>query len=246
MNMKYIVSGALIAFGGLLALRGFLNGVTGYINLGIAAMVIGAVILVLKPSTYVRKEALETVLNSQKAVLDGMVDSLNLEGNAVFVPPYENLPRGGLFLPLHRDFTLDLARLDEEVVFLTDVPNEKGMGLCLLPPGANLVEKFEEHLEGPLGSVAEAESASSAVLRALGLASTVYIEEEEENYRVVVRPGVRCSPEGCSRVPCPVCSSVLLALAKATGQLIEVEGVEKKDYGIEIRGKKLGGVREWM
>lgn len=28
--------------------------------------------------------------------------------------------------------------------------------------------------------------------------------------------------------------------------LIGVENFEKKDYGVEIKARKLGGVREWM
>ena len=90
------------------------------------------------------------------------------------------------------------------------------------------------------------ESSAGSVLRVLGLAKRVHIEENESEIRVVLTPEVSCNPEECEKAPCPICASVLLGLAKATDNLIGVESFEKKDYGIEIKVKKLGGVREWM
>ncbi|WP_225807152.1 hypothetical protein [Thermococcus bergensis] len=56
----------------------------------------------------------------------------------------------------------------------------------------------------------------------------------------------RASIESCNQTACPVCSSVLLALAKGTGEVLESENFTITEYGIEIKAKKLGGVREWM
>jgi len=247
MEVKNIVSGALVISGGALALHGFLTANTGFINIGIAGAFLGAVVFTFKSSKYVKKEALENLLESYAGVFALFSENLALNGNAVYIPPYENLPKGGLFVPLHENFELDLARLDEDIVFLTDVPNERAMGLFLGPFGASLVEKYEEHLEAPLegAGTAAVESAAGSVLRSLGLAKRVYIEEGK-GFRVVIQPEVECEPKTCEKTPCPICASVLLALAKATGQVLLTEGVEERDYGIEISVRKLGGVEEWM
>ena len=246
MEPKYIVSAALGISGGALALKGFLAANQGYINLGIAGMFLAAVILTLKSSEYVKKESLDVLLKSHRGLLNALLSNLKLEGNAVYLPPYENLPRGGIFVPLHEDFDIDPARLDEETFFLTDTPDEKSMGLLVTSLGTALLEKYEEHLEAPIGSVQELEASAGSVLRALGLAGRVHIEENGDEIRVVITPELSCSPEGCEKAPCPVCASVLLGLAKATDNLIGVESFEKKDYGVEIKARKLGGVERWM
>ena len=246
MELKYVVSAALGVSGGLIALKGFLGANQSYINLGIAGLFLSAVVLILKSSKYVKKDAVDVMLNSYKGFLKNLLSNLKLEGKAVYIPPYENLPKGGVFVPLYEEFDLDPARLDENTFFLTDVPSERSMGVLITSLGADLLEKYEEHLEAPITSVPEVESSAGSVLKALGLAKRVYIEENDENIRVIVSPEISCSPEECEKVQCPICASILLGLAKATDNLIGVESLEKKDYGIEIKAKKLGGVREWM
>ncbi len=246
MEPKYIVSATLGATGGMLAIWGFLNTNQGYINLGLAGAFLGAVILTLKSSKYVKKETAEILLESQKKLFNSILKNLKLEGRTLYIPPYENLPKGGVFLPLHEDFEVDPARFDEETLFITDVPQEKAMGLLLPSLGEALVEKYEEHLEGPLSSLPEVESAASSVLRALGLAKRVYIEETERGIRIIVDPSFTCNPEICEKLPCPICASILRAAAKASEEIIAVEKFEKKNYGIEIKAKKIGRVEEWM
>jgi len=250
METKYIISGGLIGAGAFMLVYGFLNANQSYINLGIAGIFLGGVIITFKSSRYVKKEAIENVLNPYRKFFEKLAENLSLEGNAVYIPPYDNLPEGGIFIPLNEDFDIDLARLDEKTIFLTDVPKENQMGLLIRPLGLELLKTYEEHLEYSLEGVnyKEVEAASGAVLKSLGLAKTVYIDEEGEIFKIVVQPeDLDCGNlELCKRIACPICSSILLGLAKATGELIHVENIEKKDYGIELKAKKLGGVRNWM
>ncbi len=246
MKGKDIVGALMAIFGGVLALRGFLTMETTLINLGIAGMLLGGVVITFKSSECTKRDSVKLILEAYEDALRRMCENLYLEGNAIFIPPYENLPKGGLFVPLHRDFELDLARFDEKIVFLTDVPKDSAMGLFLGPFGGELVDKFEEHLEGPLEGVGSVESAGGAVLKALGLASRVYIEESRDYYMVIVKPEVECDHDNLTKVPCPIISAILLGLSKATGELLTIEGAEEKEHGIELRVKKLGGAEEWM
>jgi len=252
MTPTRIASASLGGIGAILLVYGAINSNQGLVNLGIAGLLLAFVVLTLKSGEYVKREALDNLILPYVETLRRMVHDLGLEGNALYIPPYENMPEGGTFIPLHKDFDLDLGRMDEDTVFLTNVANERQMGLLLRPTGANLVKKFEEHFEGPLeGSGSPTvESVASSVLRALGLARRVYIEESEKAFRIVVEPTnleiCRSSIEDCNQTACPVCSSVLLALAKATGQVVESEEFNMTERGIEIKARKLGGVREWM
>jgi hypothetical protein len=246
MELKYIASAALGISGGIIALRGFLTANPARVNLGVAGLFLSAIVLTLKSSKYVKKDAMDIMLKSYKGFLKNLLNNLKLEGKAVYIPPYKNLPKGGIFVPLYEEFDIDTARLDEGIFFLTDVPSEKSMGILITSLGTNLLEKYEEQLEAPLTSISAVESSAGSVLKALGLAKRVYIEEDGENIRIIVSPEILCDSEECEKIPCPICASILLGLAKATGNLLSVESFEKKDYGIEIRVKKLGGVKKWM
>ncbi|USH00469.1 hypothetical protein K1720_03125 [Thermococcus argininiproducens] len=252
MRAEKIASASLVSIGTFLLIYGAINSNQSQINLGFAGLFLGFVVFTFKSKEYVKREALDNLILPYVEMLQDMVSDLGLEGNALYIPPYENMPEGGTFIPLHEDFDLDLGRMDEETVFLTNVSNERQMGLLIRPTGVDLVKKFEEYFEGPLegSGSSSVESVASSVLRAFDLARGVYIEESEEGFKVVVKPTnmeiCRASVEDCNQVACPVCSSVLLALAKGTGEVVESEDFAIKDYGIEIKAKKLGGVREWM
>ena len=57
--------------------------------------------------------------------------------------------------------------------------------------------------------------------------------------------GVDFCSSDCRLIQCPICSSVLLAIAKATGELLAVEELRAGEK-IEIKARKLGGIEKWM
>lgn len=246
MEMKYISSALLAIFGGTLAAWGFIHAETSYINLGFAAILLAAVVPVFKSSSYVKKDSVDLLVSSHRNLVDSLLKGLALEGKSVYLPPYKNLPRGGVFIPLREDFDLDPARFDESSIFLTDVPDERKMGLLLPTLGMELMEKYEEHLEGPLTSIPEVESAADSVLKSLSLAKRVYIEETEGGVRVIVTPNFECSPVNCERFPCPICASILRGIAKASEEVIAVESFSRRKGGVEISARKIGRVEKWM
>ncbi|HIH72428.1 MAG: Uncharacterized protein XD43_0726 [Thermococcales archaeon 44_46] len=252
MRAEKIASALLAGIGAFLLIYGAISSNQTQINLGFAGLFLGFVVFTFKSKDYVKREALDNLILPYIETLRRMVRDLGLEGNALYIPPYENMPEGGNFIPLHEDFDLDLGRMDEETVFLTNVANERQMGLLIRPTGVDLVKKFEEYSESSLdgSGPSTVESVASSVLRAFDLAKGVHIEENEKEFRIIVKPTnmeiCRASIESCNQTACPVCSSVLLALAKGTGEVLESENFTITEYGIEIKAKKLGGVREWM
>ncbi|WP_048056189.1 hypothetical protein [Pyrococcus sp. ST04] len=244
-----IVAGII---GGIIVIIGVITQTPKMINLGFAGVFIGATILALKSGEYVKADALSSTLSSYHLTLKSIVRDLGLEGNAIYIPPYENLPEGGVFIPLSRDFDLDLGRLGEDVVFLSSAPSERQMGILLKPTGLHLVKKFEEHLEGSLNGigVGGVESVAGSVLKSLGLADEVYIEEGDDVYTIYVKPRqikfCRSNIEDCSQVACPICSSILLGLSKGTGEVIVSENFTFERGRVKITARKLGGVERWM
>ena len=245
---KHIAGGVLIAAGAGLAFKGAVSGNQSMINAGIGGVFLGVVVLTFSTSDYIKYDAFKAVALPYREVLKKLVGALEIENRAVYIPPYDNLPEGGIFLPLHREFDIDLAKLDRETLFLTDVGREKEMGLLLPSLGRELMEMYEGYSEVDFSSagLVAVENASSSVLRSLGLAKSVTIEERGDRVKVFVG-GIRA--ETCSRIceqtPCPICGSILLSITKAEKELIAVESFRFED-GVEISAVKMGGIDRWM
>ncbi len=151
--------------------------------------------------------------------------------------------------PLHDNFSLDLGKIEENIFFVADVSREGEMGLVFTSLGTSLLKLYEEYAEMDFtnAELQIAESISS-VLRSLGLAKSVDIEEKDGELEIYIK-GVRvrelCS-ENCSRIACPICSSILLSLTKAYQQLIATDSFSFDNNFIKITAKKIGGVSDWM
>ncbi len=133
-------------------------------------------------------------------------------------------------------------------MFITDVGREKEMGLLLKPLGKELMRMYESYSEMDFANAGlYAVENASAVLRSLGLAKSVTVEESGAKVKVYV-DGVRtnaCS-KTCEQIACPVCSSILLSIAKSLQELIMVEEFKFEDGFVEISARRIGGIDRWM
>lgn len=246
MKAKHVGGTLLIIAGAGLMINGGMNGDQIVINAGIGGVFIGVVLLTFASPDYIKYDAFRAVIKPYVRFFWKLSKSLELEGGATYIPPYSNLRKGGIFIPLHKDFDIDPAKLDENTLFLTDAGREKEMGLLLPPVGRDLVEMYESYTGMEFSGLNSVENAG-AVLRSLGLAKSVSVEEKDDEIHVFI-DGLRidtCSEE-CIRIPCPVCSSVLLSIAKSIDELIVVERIEVKDGNVEITLRKMGGIERWM
>ena len=247
---KYIAGGVLIAIGAVFAFKGAMEGNQSVINVGIGGIFLGIIVLTFSTSDYIKYDAFKAMVLPYFQLCKGLINSLELKSKAVYIPAYGNLPEGGIFIPLHDNFDLDLAKLDENSFFITDVGREREMGLFLAPLGKDLMKMYETYSETDFTNAGlHAVENASVTLKSLGLAGSVVVEEKEEEIRVLVG-GVKtkiCS-KTCEQVACPICSSVLLSIAKSIQELIVVEGfkIEIEHGYVEITVRRIGGVDKWM
>jgi len=246
MKAKHAGGTLLIIAGSALMINGGMNGDQMTINAGIGGVFIGVVLLTFASPDYIKYDAFRAVIKPCVLFFRRLSESLELEGKAIYIPPYPNLRKGGIFIPLHEDFDIDLTKLDENTLFLTDVGREREMGLLLPPTGRDLVEMYESYMGMEFSGLNSVENAG-AVLRSLGLAKSVSVEEKNDEVHIFI-DGLRmdtCSEE-CVRSPCPVCGSVLLSIAKSIDELIMVERVDVRDGNVEIVVRRMGGISRWM
>lgn len=235
--MGRLTGGLMILIGMGLWYYGGINGSHVFVNLGIGSIIIGLVIAAL-PSGVDRGSVFITC-EPFCNFLEELANELELQGNGIIIPPYENLPRGGVFLPNSRKFSLNLGKLEEGRVFVTGTESESGV-LISPPPGWKIVEYVMDNVGDLAGTgMGYASSAVSSAISALGLGSAE-VFEKEDGFEVFVKP-VCTNP-----YTDPVLMAVLIGVAMGIGELLAVESVEaERDY-FRVRVKKLGEVKEWL
>ena len=248
MKNKYIAGIVMITIGLILAFKGAIDGNQSMINAGVGGIFLGVVVFTFSTSDYIKYDAFKAVVLPYVEFERKIVEMLDLRNRAVYIPPYSNLPEGGVFIPLHENFDLDLAKLDDNTMFITDVGREKEMGLLLNPLGKELMKMYESYSEIDFANAGlHVVENASAVLRSLGLVKSVTVEEGEGRIMVYV-DGVKidiCS-KTCEQIACPVCSSILLSIAKSLQELVLVEEFKIKDEFVEISARRIGGIEKWM
>lgn len=248
MKNKYIAGIVMITIGLILAFKGAIDGNQSMINAGVGGIFLGVVVFTFSTSDYIKYDAFKAVVLPYVEFGRKIVEMLDLRNRAVYIPPYSNLPEGGVFIPLHENFDLDLAKLDENTMFITDVGREKEMGLLLNPLGKELMKMYESYSEIDFANAGlHVVENASAVLRSLGLVKSVTVEEGKGRIMVYV-DGVKidiCS-KTCEQIACPVCSSILLSIAKSLQELVLVEEFKIKDEFVEISARRIGGIEKWM
>jgi hypothetical protein len=248
MKTKHIAGALLISIGAVLTFKGAVDANQSMINAGIGGVFLGVIVLTFSTSDYIKYDAFRAVVQPYAELTKDLTETLELKNKAVYIPPYSNLPEGGVFIPLHDDFDLDLAKLDKRAMFITDVGREKEMGLFLAPLGGELMKLYESYSEMEFTDTGiHAVENASAVLRALGLAKSASVEEDGNRIKVYLESvKVETCSASCEQIACPVCSSILLSIAKSLQELILVENFKFEDGFIEISARKIGGINRWM
>ncbi len=228
------VSGVtLTALGTILWYAGGSLGNQAMVNLGVGAIILGIVAFSLPGWKCLPSETRDVLSASPCAFFSNLASDLELRGKAFIVPPYENLPHGGIFIPVSPKGSPNLGRLLEGRVLYS----EPEPGLLLSPvPGWKLIDGLE--LLG--AGVGYASSAVSGILDRLGLPD---VKAFEDGDTVEVYVKTRCSDFPYAD---PVLSAVLVALAAGADEVLTVEDIgEVKGY-LKLLLRKAGGVERWL
>ena len=240
----------LITFGCIIIFYGISCLIVGVIGFGISSIIIGMIALTFTSQSVIEKDIYEKSIIPIMGFFDAFIKNTSLSGNAVYFPPYLNLPKGGTFIPLQTDFDINLAVYDEKT---TIIKRGRESGLLISPPtGYYLYEKFYEYIDiNKYEKANVAVSNISGVLKTFELVDGVeYMEEEDEI--IVILENVKlkhcsdCSIDVCKKVGCPLCSSVLFSIAKVLNCPIYIKSMEKKDNHIKITITKMDDMDKYL
>ncbi len=231
------LSGALLtALGIALWYYGGSSGSQSIVNLGIGSIILGIVAFSLPGWRCMPLGARTILTRGTCAFFKNLVEDLELKGRVFAVPPYENLPWGGIFIPFSEKGKPNLGRLSEGRVLVS----EPEPGVLIYPiPGQGLLDELGLNEVSGMGAD-YASSALSGVLGRLGLPG-VKVFEEESTIEAYVSTD-------CGEFPYadPVVSALLVALAASVGEVLTVENLEYVRGYLKLTLRKAGGVEKWL
>lgn len=190
---------------------------------GFGTLLIGLLILFLFSVRTVPHELSTSFQLTQGRNMGRMLDALNLEGNGYYIPPGGRTREDRVYVPMERR-KLDLPDLPSEQVFNVGTTT-RSMGVSMIPPGFDLVEKVEESAGRSFGEdlLADGEEALERLGKGTGLFKGINIRTGKETIQIDIKHSEL--KETCDRLweeypslhlrtGCPGCSAVLCATAR--------------------------------
>jgi len=217
------------------------SSILAFVGLGLTFW--GALLLYIKPTKYVKTSLLDSTAISSLKTIDQIITDLNYKGKAIYLPPryVKELKGGKVFIPSKKDLAMPpVEEIAEEKVFLK---NPKGM--CLTPPGLGLVNLYENELGKDFAEVDLnylQNNLPKLFVEGLEIAEDLEINIENNTIKAKITGSINkdlCNetrelPNICSSIGCPICSSIAIALTRATGKSVIIEKTEVPEDGETI------------
>jgi hypothetical protein len=242
-NLPETVSYVLLLSGAIALITAIVypSSILAFTGLGLTFW--GALLLYIKPTKYVKTSLLDSTTISSLKTIDQIITDLDYKGKAIYLSPrYLNELKGGkVFIPSKKGLVIPpLEELAEQKVF---IKNAKGM--CLTPPGLDLANLYENELGKDFAEVDLnylQNNLPKLFVEDLEIAEDLEINTENNTVRAKITGSinkglcndVRKLPNICGSVGCPLCSSIAIALTRATGKNIIIEKTEVPKDGETI------------
>ena len=211
--------------------------------IGLSLTLWGGLFLFAKPDRYVKEDILDSTTISSLTAIDKVLTELKLEGKGVYLPPRhlkefkESVvfvpARKGIRTPPTKGVTSGKALLNPE-------------GVCLTPPGQGLLTLYEKKLGTDLSKTSVnylKNNLPKILIEDLEILEDLEIDKQGNEIYVKMEGSVyenlctqvRNRTKICSRIGCPLCSSIASALAKATGKPVVIEKDEVSSDGKTVK-----------
>lgn len=246
------------ALGSLVILLGYLFGIIPLLALGIAALILGIMVLYLFepgriPSSLATNVSLSAMINIER-----LLEELYLDEKGIYVPMTENDVSPKVFIPLAQTKvtdkpSLEIARRGRLFVRVGEAPEE--MGILLNAPGGEILLQLEKLLGVDLAKTKldDLESTLRSGFQALRLGGNLTLARQNDTMIVTITLLALLDLEGkmriltprlVSQVGGPVESAIAAAIAKVTRSyiLLMQSGLElaKERITIVLELRKLG------
>ena len=221
-----LLSGAIALVTSIL----YSSSILAFIGLGLTFW--GALLLYIKPTKYVKASLLDSTALSSLKTIDQIITDLNYKGKAIYLPPryLKTLKGATVFIPSKKELILPpTEEVAKEKVFLK---NPKG--ICLTPPGLDLANLYENELRKDFYKVDLnylQNNLPKLFIEDLETAEDLEINIEDNMIQAKITGSIykdickeaRKLSNICNSIGCPICSSIAIALTRATRKPVIIE-----------------------
>lgn len=234
-KLSGIIGYILLSFGIISLISSILyeSSILAFIGLGLTFW--GALLLFVRPTKFVRADLLDSTAIPSLKTINHIISNSNLKGKAIYLPPkyLKNIKSATAFIPAEKETILpSTEEIAKEKVFLEN-PN----GICITPPGLALTNLFEKELKTnflttditylqnnlPKLFIEDLEIAENFEMDKEN--SIIHVKITETIYKNICKETRKLSKISNS-IGCPLCSSIAIALTRATGKPIIIKKTE--------------------
>lgn len=213
------------------------SSILAFIGLGLTLW--GGLFLFIKPVRYVKANLLDSTAISSLTAIDKILTELDYHGKGIYLPPRRLKERKEvvIFVPKKKRILIPQPKeVAQGKVFIN--PD----GIYLPPLGQGLLTLYEKELGTDLTKVNLnylRTNLPKLLIEDLELLEDLEISTHQDSVHVKMIGSVyeslcnqvRNHTNICSRLGCPLCSSIACALAKATGKAVVIERNEPSTDG---------------
>lgn len=190
-----------------------------YLKIGFASIIIGAfVILILSEQSFPKKTSDAKIEGNIDAVKK-FIGEFQLDGNAIFLTKSDNLSEERVFIPPNKTGIIKISTIDNNHVFMTG-SDGRNLGILIPPSGLKLlneIEKYEDFKNADMRNIEE----KLQKFVGMNLLKSISFKREESGWRLELERPIFCPNDEklCRQYPCPTCSAVLTAIARASNSI---------------------------
>lgn len=211
--------------------------------IGLGLLFWGALLLYIKPKGYVKANLLHSTSLSTLATVDQIIGELGYKGKATYLPPRTLKDfKGG------KAVITSLRNVDKSTITEAEKAGEGKLflknpsAICLTPPGLDLANLYEDEL-GKSFTVTDLKDLQDNLpklfVEDLEIAEDVEISKKRDVIHIRITGSIyqdfckeaRKLSNVCNSLGCPLCSSIAIALTRATGKPIIIERNEPSEDG---------------
>jgi len=231
----------------------YVSSILAFIGLGLTFW--GALLLFTRPTKYVKVNLLNSTAISSLTTINQIINDFKCKGKAIYLPPkyLKELKSATVFIPSKKETIIPpVEEVAEEKVFLKN-PN----GICLTPPGLSLVNLYEKELGKDFAKVNLnylQYNLPKLFIEDLEIAEDLEMNIEGKMVQIKITGSiykdlceeVRKLPNIHGSLGCPLCSSIAIALARATGKPVIIEKIphSEDDKTIQTYYRLLGTIEK--
>ena len=243
-----VLGAAVVGFGILTMLASIIFGAPSLAGIGLAAFLIGLLILYLPSQPSVTPELVAAYALPSLENVERFLRELASDSKATYLRVKDRSDPLRVFIPVDDNpASYPPEQVDYEQLIAVDSSDPHRTGLFLDAPGATLLTLMEkesgvdffdvtrENLEGTL---------RTALVESLEVVADVKCNFLDSGMNVRIREGdvklgeavVKSVPKTASRLGCPTCSAAICAIVKAMKRNVVVENAshEGKEHGLSL------------